>query len=150
MVTADDIKSKLQQSEELQPTYLQITDTSDGCGGKFEAIIVSATFNGMGLLDRQRKVNEVIKEEMDQIHAFSMKCWTPDQYEKKMGGAPPTHSADPAAPPPRRFPEHWGEPPLMQTKDLRELPGGYGMGSGTLKAWITEKMAADAAAAGSS
>ena len=33
----------------------------------------------------------------------------------------------------------------MQTRDLRELPGGYGMGSGTLAAWITEKMAADAA-----
>ena len=46
-----------------------------------------------------------------------------------------------------QFPEHWGEPPAMQTKDLRELPGGYGMGSGTLAAWITEKMSADAATA---
>ena len=38
-----------------------------------------------------------------------------------------------------------GEPPRAQTKDLRELPGGYGMGSGTLARWIEEKMAADAA-----
>ena len=49
--------------------------------------------------------------------------------------------------PANQFPEHWGEPPAMQTKDLRELPGGYGMGSGTLAAWITEKMSADAATA---
>ncbi len=44
-----------------------------------------------------------------------------------------------------RFPSHWGDPPMIQTRDLRPLPGGYGMGSGTLKTWIEEKMAADAA-----
>lgn len=45
-----------------------------------------------------------------------------------------------------RFPAHWGEPPLMQTRDYRPLPGGYGHGSGTLARWIEEKMAADASA----
>ena len=45
-----------------------------------------------------------------------------------------------------RFPAHWGEPPRMQTKDLRQLPGGYGMGSGTLVRWIEQKMAEDASA----
>lgn len=44
-----------------------------------------------------------------------------------------------------RFPAHWGEPPRMQTKDLRRLPGGYGMGSGTLRSWIQQKMAEDVA-----
>ena len=24
------------------------------------------------------------------------------------------------------FPDHWGEPPALQTRDLRPLPGGYG------------------------
>ena len=60
---------------------------------------------------------------------------------------PPIAPAAPAARLPSRFPEHWGPPPLMQTRDLRPLPGGYGMGSGTLARWIAEKMAADAAAA---
>ena len=41
-----------------------------------------------------------------------------------------------------RFPSHWGAPPMAQTRDLRPLPGGYGMGSGTLKRWIEEKMRA--------
>ena len=35
----------------------------------------------------------------------------------------------------------------MQTKDYRELPGGYGMGSGTLVKWIQDKLDADMASA---
>jgi LysM repeat protein len=41
------------------------------------------------------------------------------------------------------YPAHWGEPPMMQTKDLRLLPGGYGKGSGTLASWIAENMRKD-------
>lgn len=59
----------------------EITDTSDGCGSKFEAIIVSSKFEGCALLERQRKVNAAIAEY--EYHAFSMKTWTPAQYEKK-------------------------------------------------------------------
>ena len=44
------------------------------------------------------------------------------------------------------FPAHWGAPPRMQTKDLRELPGGHGMGSGTLARWIQEHLDEDAQA----
>lgn len=47
----------------------------------------------------------------------------------------------------KEFPQHWGEPPAIQTKDLRQLPGGYGMGSGTLAKWIETKMEADKNAA---
>jgi len=46
-----------------------------------------------------------------------------------------------------RFPAHWGEPPRMQTKDLRTLPGGYGKGSGTLAKWIQTHLDQDAASA---
>jgi len=45
-----------------------------------------------------------------------------------------------------KYPEHWGEPPKMQTRDIRPLPGGYGMGSGTLAKWIQENLDKDAAA----
>ena len=43
---------------------------------------MSAKFDGMPLLERQRAVNDIIKEEMGKIHAFSMKCWTPEKWEK--------------------------------------------------------------------
>ena len=41
------------------------------------------------------------------------------------------------------FPKHWGDPPRRQTRDLRPLPGGYGMGSGTLAKWIKENLDRD-------
>merc|ERR1712100_922201 len=44
----------------------------------------------------------------------------------------------------KEFPEHWGPPPRIQTKDLRPLPGGYGRGSSTLAGWIKNNMDADA------
>lgn len=42
------------------------------------------------------------------------------------------------------FPCHWGAPPKRQTRDLRQLPGGYGRGSGTLARWIQENLDRDA------
>ena len=49
------------------------------------------------------------------------------------------------APNGKPFPAHWGEPPRLQTKDLRLLPGGYGSGSGTLANWIQQNLDKDAA-----
>lgn len=49
----------------------------------FEAIIISPLFEGEPLLDRHRRVNNALAEEMKNIHAFSMKTWTPEQWDKK-------------------------------------------------------------------
>ncbi len=49
-----------------------------------------------------------------------------------------------SAPAPKMFPAHWGEPPTIQTRDLRPLPGGYGEGSGTLATWIQDHLDKDA------
>ncbi|KAL1496125.1 hypothetical protein AB1Y20_014746 [Prymnesium parvum] len=65
------------------PAAQEVVDTSDGCGSKFECVIVSATFEGMPLLERQRCVHGVLAEEMPAIHAFSMKTWTPEQHAAK-------------------------------------------------------------------
>ena len=51
-------------------------------------------------------------------------------------------------PAPKPFPPHWGKPPAIQTKDIRPLPGGFGMGSSTLAAWIGDNIAEDRANAG--
>jgi len=49
------------------------------------------------------------------------------------------------------FPDHWGEPPPVQTRDYVEWPDGYGHGSGTVAKWIETHLAKDSAtgAAGS-
>ncbi|NND96542.1 MAG: hypothetical protein HKN47_04335 [Pirellulaceae bacterium] len=41
------------------------------------------------------------------------------------------------------YPSHWGAPPRAQTRDLRNLPGGFGRGSGTLAKWIQENLNRD-------
>ena len=61
---------------------------------------------------------------------------------------PPVPPVDKTARPQRKpYPAHWGAPPRVQTKDLRPLPGGYGMGSSTIKGWIQKNLDQDAKAA---
>jgi hypothetical protein len=43
----------------------------------------------------------------------------------------------------KKYPAHWGEPPAIQTRDMVELPGGYGRGSSTLKKWIAANLEKD-------
>ena len=47
------------------------------------------------------------------------------------------HISSPAQPRLAFHLQHWGTVPASQTKDLRELPGDYGVGSSTLLFWIT-------------
>tara|TARA_R110000737_G_scaffold296157_1_gene302774 strand:- start:272 stop:577 length:306 start_codon:yes stop_codon:yes gene_type:complete len=42
-----------------------------------------------------------------------------------------------------KFPKHWGDPPKIQTRDYRELPGEYGYGSSTLAKWIAKNLKKD-------
>ncbi|SBS84461.1 BolA-like protein, putative [Plasmodium ovale] len=77
------IEQKL--SSALKPTFLELIDKSCGCGTAFDAVIVSSNFIDKRLLDRHRIVNDIIKEELQNIHAFSMKCHTPSEYGKMKG-----------------------------------------------------------------
>lgn len=49
----------------------------------FEAIIVSSQFEKKMTLARHRLVNGVLKEEIAAIHAWTPKCFTPAEWEKK-------------------------------------------------------------------
>ena len=75
------IKNKLKES--LEAEHVEVVDQSDGCGGKFEAVIVSNQFEGRGLLARHRLVNTALAEELKTIHAFSQKTFTPEQWKQK-------------------------------------------------------------------
>lgn len=64
-------------------THMQeVKDISGGCGQSFEAVIVSAQFEGKPLLARHRSVNECLAEELTTIHAFTQKTYTPEQWTK--------------------------------------------------------------------
>lgn len=49
----------------------------------YEAIIVSAQFEKKMTLARHRIVNAALKEEIAAIHAWTAKCFTPAEWEKK-------------------------------------------------------------------
>ncbi|KAI8817521.1 bola protein [Fimicolochytrium jonesii] len=68
------IKSK------LEAEHVDVIDTSNGCGQSFEVVIVSKLFEGKPTLQRHRLVNEALKDEIAQIHAFTQKTYTPEQY----------------------------------------------------------------------
>ena len=63
--------------------HQEIEDKSGGCGQMFALIIVSKAFEGTPLLKRQRKVNEILKDLLPNIHALEMKTWTEEQWEKQ-------------------------------------------------------------------
>lgn len=79
--TEDYIKNKLIES--LKASHVEVVDESDGCGAKFSVIIVSDVFKGKPLLQRHRLVNGVLEEELKNIHAFSQKTLTPEQWENQ-------------------------------------------------------------------
>ena len=58
------------------------------CGQKLEVVIVSPLFEGRGLLQRHRLVNEALVDEIAQLHAFSQKTLTPAQWTAGKQSAP--------------------------------------------------------------
>ncbi|KAJ1502243.1 hypothetical protein HMI54_012631 [Coelomomyces lativittatus] len=68
----------------LNADHVEVVDQSGGCGASFHAIIVSTKFQGLSLLKCHRLVNECIKDEIHQMHAFSQKTYTPEQYQSTL------------------------------------------------------------------
>ena len=83
-ITSDQIRAKITEALGADTIkHLEVDDVSAGCGSKFQVVVVSTAFDGVGLLQRQRTVNEALKEEMKTIHALEMKTWTVKQAVKK-------------------------------------------------------------------
>ena len=62
---------------------IDLTDGSCDGNAKLELVVVSEQFEGVPLLQRHRKVNAALSDYMDQIHALTIKAWTPAQYQAK-------------------------------------------------------------------
>lgn len=67
-----------------EQTWLTIwfNSPTGGCGQAFHAIIVSPQFDKKTTLARHRLVNSVLKDEIAAIHAWTPKCYTPEQWEQ--------------------------------------------------------------------
>jgi len=86
---ADMLRSKLQQS--FAPEQLDVVDDSarhaghrpDHPGGEshFNVTIVSAAFQGMGRVERQRRVYAVLAEELaGPVHALQLTALAPGEH----------------------------------------------------------------------
>ncbi|KAI6708388.1 hypothetical protein PZA11_007642 [Diplocarpon coronariae] len=84
-VTEAGLKEKLTAS--LGATHVEIEDMSGGCGQAYSAIIVSPQFEKKTTLARHRLVNTALKVEVAAIHAWTPKCYTPEQWEKQQNVA---------------------------------------------------------------
>jgi stress-induced morphogen len=78
--TPSSLESTLRAHFKIQ--HIAIEDQSGGCGQAFSAVIVSDDFEGKSLLQRNRLVNGILKEEIKGIHAWSCRCLTQKQWGK--------------------------------------------------------------------
>ena len=88
-----DTRTRIEQQlrSALDPMELDVIDESAAHaghagaaagGGHYRVILVSKAFDGLNQVARQRRVYEILAEEMKSaIHALSMTCLTPAEYE---------------------------------------------------------------------
>ncbi len=75
MVTPDQIKGWIEQGLSCEHVAVE------GDGHHFDAVIVSSAFEGKRMLECHRLVYDALGDRMrSEIHALSMKTYTPDNY----------------------------------------------------------------------
>ena len=74
-MTLEEVQAKLEQGIEGSEVVME----GDGCN--CSAVIVSSVFDGLSLLQSQRLVLGLVKEEIrsGELHALSVKTFTPDE-----------------------------------------------------------------------
>ena len=76
MVTPESIRQNIEQG--MASSYL----TVEGDGQHFYAVVVSDEFAGMSRVQRHQRVYQTLGERMrEEIHALSLKTFTPQEWE---------------------------------------------------------------------
>ena len=77
--------------ESFQPKKLEIVDESDQHAGRagqeshFKILVVSEGFSGLNRVQRQRKVYDLLKEELEQgLHALSLRLLTEEEFAQQV------------------------------------------------------------------
>ncbi|KAF5381898.1 hypothetical protein D9757_007591 [Collybiopsis confluens] len=69
MINLADLEAAIRAA--LPVSHLEIEDQSSGCGENYSIVLVSDAFEGKNTLARHRFVNQVLKAQIAQMHAFS-------------------------------------------------------------------------------
>lgn len=77
----EDIKNLIRAG--LPCAYLEL----DGDGQHFQATVVSTEFAGMSRVQRQQRVMQTVRPQLDsgELHALSFKTLTPDEWNAQRG-----------------------------------------------------------------
>ena len=85
------IETKL--ADALHPLHLEVVNESHmhsvapGSETHFKVLVVSPAFDGLGLVDRHRRVNEILRDELrGGVHALSIRALAPSQWEGQTEG----------------------------------------------------------------
>jgi stress-induced morphogen len=57
---------------EFHPTELEVRDISGGCGSMYQISITSKKFEGRRLVQQHRMVKDVLKEEIEKMHGYTL------------------------------------------------------------------------------
>ena len=78
MVTSESIQRNIEQG--MTHSYL----TVNGDGTHFEAVVVSEEFIGKSRIQRHQRVYQTLGDRMrNEIHALSMKTFTPQEWQQQ-------------------------------------------------------------------
>jgi len=93
MQVQNSITSKLQEA--FSPQHLEVHNESSrhnvppGSESHFKLIVVCEAFEGEMLIKRQRKINQLLADELATgVHALSMHTYTPAEWAEKNGLSP--------------------------------------------------------------
>ena len=99
MTVHQTIEKKL--ADALQPQHLEVINESGmhsvppGSETHFKVVVVSPAFEGLGLVDRHRRVNEALRDELRTgVHALSIRALTPAQWGES-GESQPAFTSPP-------------------------------------------------------
>ncbi len=88
MSVQSNIEAKLASA--LEPARLEVVNESHlhsvppGSETHFKVLAVSAAFEGLGLVDRHRRIHELLREELaGGVHALTLRALTPAQWERE-------------------------------------------------------------------
>lgn len=76
----------------FKPLHLEVLNESpmhglpESAEKHFRLVLVSSQMEGLSRIDRHRRVNELLADELrEHIHALSVQAFTPEEWEKKQG-----------------------------------------------------------------
>jgi stress-induced morphogen len=78
-MTPDELKKRIELlSPGTEANVMDLTGTQD----HYQAVVISPAFEGKMMMEQHRMIFRLLQQEMDsgEVHALSLKTFTPEQY----------------------------------------------------------------------